>query len=263
MSWLAGNWPQVLDLTVAHLALAVPASLGSVLLAVPLGLLAQRRPRLGGPLLVAAGLLYTIPALPLLIVVPALIGTPLRSSATMITALTVYGTALLVRTAADAFASVDADVRRSAVAVGRTPAGIFWGVDLPLALPVLIPGIRVMTVSTVSLVTIGALIGVHGLGSLLTDGFQRGITAEVLVGVVATVVLALVLDALWQLVGHLLTPWRRAPRHRRRDDHPAEAGGAAAAVTRGVTTGVTAAPDAPGTAPQAAPQAAPPGEVAR
>ena len=213
MSWLAGNWPQVLDLTVAHLALAVPAILLSVLLAVPLGLLAQRRPRLGGPLLVAAGLLYTIPALPLLIVVPALIGTPLRSSATMITALTVYGTALLVRTAADAFASVDADVRRSAVAVGRTPAGIFWGVDLPLALPVLIPGIRVMTVSTVSLVTIGALIGVHGLGSLLTDGFQRGIIASVLTGIIATVVLALVLDALLVLGGRVLLPWtRRGPR---------------------------------------------------
>lgn len=212
MTWLTGNWAQVVDLTIAHLALAVPAILASVLLAVPLGLLAHRRPRVGAPLLVATGLLYTIPALPLLIVIPALIGTPLRSSATMITALTLYGTALLARTAADAFAAVNADVRRSAVAMGLTPAGLFWGVDLPLALPVLLPGIRVMTVSTVSLVTIGALIGVHGLGSLLTDGFQRGITAAVVVGVVGTVVVALALDAAWLAVGHVLMPWRRRSR---------------------------------------------------
>lgn len=215
MTWLSANWPLVVEYTIRHLALAVPATLVSVLVAVPLGLLAQRRPRLGGPLLTVAGLLYTLPSLPLLVVIPAIVGTQLRSPATMIIALAVYGTALLVRSAADAFGSVPRHVRQAAIATGMTPGRTFWGVDLPLALPVLIPGIRVMTVSTVSLVTIGALVGIHGLGSLLTDGFQRGILAEVVTGVLGTVLLALLLDGLWWLIGRLATPWLRTQRTQR------------------------------------------------
>lgn len=209
MNWLTHNWPQVVDLTGAHLALSIPAILLSVVIAVPIGRLAFSRPRLGSPLLGAASLMYAIPALPLLIIIPAVLGLPLRSRATMIVALTVYGVALLVRTAADAFAAVDARTRDAAIALGHSRSSVFWRVDLPLAVPVLLSGIRVVTVSTVSLVTIGALIGVPGLGSLLTDGFQRGITAEVVTGVLATVILALALDGLLLLLGQVLTPWAR------------------------------------------------------
>ena len=214
MTWLALSWPYVLELTRDHLLLSVPAVLLSVLIAVPIGRLAYRRPRLGGLVLGAASLMYAVPALPLLIIVPAVFGFPLRSAATVITALTVYGTALLVRTAADAFASVDAEVRSAALAVGHSPRSVFWRVDLPLAVPVLLSGVRVVAVSTVGLVTIGALIGVPGLGSLLTDGFQRGITEEVLVGVVGTIIVALVLDALVLAAGRALTPWTRLPKPR-------------------------------------------------
>ncbi|GAB3659264.1 ABC transporter permease [Glycomyces tarimensis] len=214
MTWLAHSWPYVLELTKDHLLLSIPAILLSVVVAVPIGRLAARRPRIGGLVLGAASLMYAVPALPLLIIVPAIFGFPLRSSATVITALTVYGTALLVRTAADAFASVDAAVRSAALAVGHSPRSVFWRVDLPLAIPVLLSGARVVAVSTVSLVTIGALIGVPGLGSLLTDGFQRGITEEVAVGVVATIVVALVLDGLVLAAGRALTPWTRMPRPR-------------------------------------------------
>lgn len=214
MNWLRYNWPQVLELTQDHLFLSSAAVLLSVLISVPVGRLAYRMPRVGGPLLGLATLMYAIPALPLLIIIPALIGTPLRSPVTMILALTVYGVALLVRTVADAFAAVDDRVRQAAIAVGYSPRSVFWRVDLPLAIPVLLSGVRVVTVSTIGLVTIGALIGVSSLGSLLTNGFQRGITAEVATGVIATVVLALVLDALLLLVGRLLTPWSRARQHR-------------------------------------------------
>jgi len=212
VTWLTGNWPQVLELLVGHLVLTVPAVGLSVLLALPLGRLAWRLPRVGGPLLAAATLLYAVPALPLLIVIPVLIGTPLRSSATMIAALTVYGVALLVRSVVDGFGAVDRGVRDAAVAVGHSPTGMLWRVDLPLALPVILAGVRVVTVSTVGLVTIGALIGVPSLGSLLTEGFQRGIVAEVVTGVVVTVALALILDAALVLAGKALTPWaaRRA-----------------------------------------------------
>jgi osmoprotectant transport system permease protein len=214
LKWLSLNWPQVLELTRDHLLLSAPAILLSVLLAVPIGRLAQQRPRLGGPLLGAASLLYAIPALPLLIIIPVIFGIPLRSPATMIIALTVYGLALLVRTAADAFGSVDHRVREAAVAVGHSPRSVFWRVDLPLAVPVLLAGVRVVAVSTVSLVTIGALIGVPSLGTLLTDGFQRGIPAEVATGVIATMLLALFFDAVLVTAGRILTPWTVSRRER-------------------------------------------------
>lgn len=209
MNWLEANWSQVIDLTLTHLALSIPAIALSLVLAVPIGYLAYRRPRAGGPLLVGVSLLYAIPALPLLIMIPVLVGVPLRSNATIIIALTVYGVALLVRSAADAFGSVEESVRRSATAIGFSASRLFWRVELPLATPVLLAGLRVCSVSTISLVTIGALIGVPSLGSLLTDGFQRGIIAEVTTGIIATVLLALVIDALLLLLGRLALPWWR------------------------------------------------------
>ncbi|KQB83200.1 ABC transporter permease [Corynebacterium oculi] len=208
MTWLSNNWIDVLDLAGTHLALCVPPLFLSLLIALPLGRLAFTSPRLGRPLLNAAALLYTIPALPLLIVIPLVVGIPLRSPVTMILALTVYGVALLVRSVADAFASVDARVREGAIATGYSRRSLFWQVDIPLAVPVILAGLRVVSSSTVGLVTIGALVGIPSLGTLITDGFQRSITAEVLVGVLATVILALLIDAALQLLGRFLTPWR-------------------------------------------------------
>lgn len=210
MTWLVNNWPQVVELSIGHLLLTVPSVLISILVALPLGRLAFRRPRIGGPILGAASLLYAVPALPLLIIIPVVLGTPLRSAATMIVALSAYGVALLVRSVADGFGSVDEGLRDAAVAVGHSPSSVFWKVDLPLSTPVILAGVRVMTVSTVGLVTIGALIGVPSLGTLLTDGFQRGIVAAVGTGVVLTVLLALLLDGLLIAAGHALTPWTRA-----------------------------------------------------
>lgn len=209
MSWLINNWHQVLALGVQHLRLAVPAIICSFLLAVPLGVLAARRPGLGRPLVAAAGMLYAIPALPLVIILPLVFGLPLRSPVTVVVALTIYGVALMVGTSADAFSAVDASVRESAQAMGHSAAAMLFAVDLPLAGPVLLSGLRVVAVSTVSLVTIGALIGVPGLGSLLTDGFQRGILAEVITGILGTVAVALVADGLLLGLGRMLMPWTR------------------------------------------------------
>ena len=105
MTWLTNNWEQVVQLSIGHLLLTVPSVIISLVVALPLGRLAFRRPRLGGPLLATATLLYAVPALPLLIVIPVLLGIPLRSPATMIVALSVYGVALLVRSVADGFRS--------------------------------------------------------------------------------------------------------------------------------------------------------------
>lgn len=209
MSWLLKNWEHVVDLLIQHLSLSIPAILIAVLVAVPIGRLAFRRPRIGEPILSASTLLYAIPSLPLLVIIPAIFGMSPRSPWVMVIALSLYGIALLVRSAADGFASVDKTVRQGAIAVGHSPMSVFWRVDLPLSLPVLMPGIRVVTVSTISLVTIGALIGVPSLGSLLTDGFQRGIMASVVTGIVATMFLALLLDLLLQILERILTPWAR------------------------------------------------------
>lgn len=209
MNWLSLNWQQVTALIASHLQLAVPAIVLSTLIAVPLGRVAYSRPRIGGPILSVATLLYAIPALPLLVLIPVIFGVPLRSSATMVIALTFYGVALMVRSSADAFGAVPSETREAALAVGFSHRAVFWKVDIPLALPVLIAGLRVVAVSTISLVTVGALIGVASLGTLLTDGFQRGIAAEVATGLGGTVALALLIDGVILLIGRMLTPWQR------------------------------------------------------
>jgi osmoprotectant transport system permease protein len=209
VKWLSQNVDLVVDLTLTHLRLSIPPIVLSLVLAIAIGYLAHRQRLARGPLLTLTGLLYAVPSLPLLIMIPVVFGTPLRSDATMIIALTIYGVALLVRSAADAFGSVDPSVHDTANAVGFASWTRFWRVELPLAGPVLLAGLRVVTVSTVSLVTVGAVIGIQSLGTLFTDGFQRGIQAEILTGVVLTVLVGYALDSACVLAGRLLMPWAR------------------------------------------------------
>ena len=124
-------------------------------------------------------------------------------------ALTLYGMALLVPATVEALEAVDDRVRDAATAVGMGAARRFLTVELPLAGPAILAGLRVVTVSTVSLTTVGAVLGVPSLGWLFTNGFQRGLTAEILTGLVVTVLLAVVLDGLVVLAGRLLMPWTR------------------------------------------------------
>jgi len=215
VTWLENNGSWVIELSLAHLALALPAIAASILIAIPIGRLAARRPRLGAPLLTAATLLYAIPALPLLVVIPAITGLPLRSPISVVIALTAYGVALMVRTSADAFGAVDRGAREAAIAIGHSSRSVFWRVELPLALPILLAGARVVAVSTMGLVTVGALIGVSSLGTLLTDGFQRGIAAEIAIGALATVALALAVDGILLGIDRVATPWTRVARSRR------------------------------------------------
>lgn len=212
MNWVWSNLDLIWDRTVDHLVLSLPPILLSFVIAVPLGWLANRYRFTRGVILTLGGLLYAIPSLPLFIVLPILVGTSARSPANLIIALTLYGIALMVRVVADALASVDRDVRQSASAVGFSAWNAFWQVDLPLAGPVLLAGLRVVAVSTVSLATVGAVIGVQSLGSLFTDGFQRNIQEEIITGIVATVVLALIFDAILVLLGRMLMPWTRLER---------------------------------------------------
>lgn len=215
MSWIFNNWQWIAELTWIHVKLCIPAIALAVLIAVPLGYVGFRWPRVGGPVATLTSLMYAIPALPLIIVLPMMLGTALRSPMTIVAALTIYGVALLVRSAADGFGSVDSFARESARAMGMSRWMSFWKVELPLAGPVLLSGIRVVSVSTISLATIGALVGMPSLGSLLTDGFQRGILNEVLAGIAMTVILALVIDAVLLLLGRVSMPWSRESRAKR------------------------------------------------
>lgn len=210
MNWLSSSWSLIGELTAAHLAIALPAICASILIAVPIGAWAQRSKKLGSAVLSLLSLLYAVPSLPLLVVVPVIVGIALRSRMNMVIVLTIYGVAVLIRQCAEAFAALPADVIESADAVGMPRMRRFFTVELPLAVPVILSGTRVVITSTVSLVTVGAFIGVRSLGTLFTDGFQRGLTVEVLAGLVMTIALAVVLDLLVVGVGALLTPWRRA-----------------------------------------------------
>ena len=135
----------------------------------------------------------------------------MRDSLNVVVALTVYGIALMARSTADGLASVDADVKQSASAVGFSSRARFWRVELPLA-AVLLAGLRVVAVSTISLTTVGAVLGIDSLGALFTDGFQRNIPEEIAAGIVLTIAMALVVDLLLVLCGRALMPWTR-PEH--------------------------------------------------
>lgn len=210
MNWVMDNLELIVELTVIHLRQSlIPIVLG-LALSVPLGWVAWRYRLVRGPVIVLTGLLYTIPSLALLILMPAALGYSVISEENLIAALTIYAVAILVRAVADGLDSVDGDVLQASTAMGYAAPRRFFAVELPLAGPVILAGLRVTAVSTVSLATVGILIGVENLGYLFTNGQQRRIIPEVLAGVVAVVVIALIIDLLLVLAGRMLMPWTRA-----------------------------------------------------
>jgi osmoprotectant transport system permease protein len=210
MTWVMGNLGLIGDLTLEHLAFALPPVLLGLLLAIPLGWLANRT-RTGRTIVVnLAGLLYTVPSLALFVILPAVLGTGILDRINVIIALTVYTLALLVRTVADALSAVPGMVIDSATAMGYRPVRRFLSVELPLSIPVVLAGVRVAAVSSISLVTVGSVIGFGGLGKMFTDGFQRDIPQEIIAGIVLVLVMALVVDGLLLLIGRALTPWTQA-----------------------------------------------------
>lgn len=219
MNWVIDNVGLILELTVVHLQQSAIAIVLGFVLSLPLGWLAWRYQLVKGPVIVLTGLLYTIPSLALLILLPAVAGYPARSPVNLVIGLTIYAVAILVRAVSDGLDSVDPAIRQSAAAMGYGGFRRFWTVDFPLAGPVVLAGLRVAAVSTISLATVGILVGVTNLGYLFENGLQRRILAEVFAGVIAVVVIALVIDLLLLLLGRALMPWTRAtktPAARRR-----------------------------------------------
>jgi osmoprotectant transport system permease protein len=209
MTWVLANLEMIWGLTLEHVVFAlVPVVLG-IVLAVPLGWLANRT-GFGRTLTInVAGLLYTVPSLALFVILPPLLGTQILDPINVIVALTVYTVALLVRTVADALSAVPPVVVNAATAMGYRPVRRFIAVELPLSVPVVVAGVRVAAVSSISLVTVGSVIGFGGLGRMFTDGFQRDIPQEIIAGIVLVLLMALVVDGALVVLGRLLTPWSR------------------------------------------------------
>jgi len=208
--WIPRNGALILGRLGEHVLLSLAPVLIGLVLAVPLGWLANRSRVARSILIPTAGVLYTIPSLVLFIVLPGILGTKILNPINVVVALAVYTVALLVRSVADALAAVPSMVVAAATAMGFRPTRRFVSVEFPLSVPVLIAGLRVATVSNISLVSIGAVIGLGGLGSLFTDGYQRNFLTEVITGIVLSVLLALLADAVLLTLGRLVTPWSRA-----------------------------------------------------
>lgn len=199
-------------LTIVHLRLSlVPVVIG-LAIALPLGLAVQRTRIARGLTTAVASVVFTIPSLALFVVLPTIIGTRILDEANVIVALTAYTAALLVRAVLEALDAVPAQTRDAATAVGYPPITRIVKVDLPLAVPVLIAGLRVVVVTNIAMVSVGSVIGIGGLGSWFTQGYQTGKSDQILAGIIALFALAVVIDVLIVFAGRLATPWVRAVR---------------------------------------------------
>lgn len=208
MRWTFANLDLIGALTLNHLRLSIIPILASFLLSIPLGWLANRNRVLRSIVITGGSLLYTIPSLPLFVILPLIIPTRVLDETNLVVALTVYGVAIMARSAADALASVEAPTLDASTAIGFSARARFFRVELPLAGPVLLAGIRIVSVSTIALVSVGVIIGSANLGYLFQNGKQRGILSEVVVGIVISMLLALAFDLVIVGIGRLLMPWR-------------------------------------------------------
>ena len=212
MTWISENLALIASLSLEHLRQSLIAIMIGFALSIPLGWIAWRYKLVGGPLVTLTGLLYTIPSLALLMILPVITGMSAISEANLIVALSIYAVAIMVRGVVDGLDSVDSAARSAATAMGYGNARRFFAVDLPLAGPVILAGLRVTAVSTISLATVGILVGVTNLGYLFTNGLQRRIIAEVFSGLLAVALIALAVDILLVLLGRWLMPWSRTGR---------------------------------------------------
>ncbi len=211
--WVQDHTDEIRDRLMEHIELTVLAVLFGLALALPLALLSVRYRRLYGPVLAITGVLYTIPSLALFALLLPLTG---LSRTTALIPLTLYTLLILVRNTVTGLDGVPADVTDAATGMGYSRSRRLLRVELPLALPAIIVGIRIATVTTIGLVTVTALIGQGGLGALMLDGLQRDFRTPLTVGIVLSLALAVVADLLLVLALRLATPWQRAGRRTRR-----------------------------------------------
>ena len=209
MRYLLNHLDTAWALTVIHLRLALIPVLLGLLIAVPLGALVWRHPTLRRVTTLTASIIFTIPSLALFVVLPLIIPTRILDETNVIVALTLYTTALLVRAVPEALDAVPAPVRDAATAVGYTRIGQLLKVELPLSIPVLAAGLRVVAVTNISMVAVGSVIGIGGLGTWFTEGYQADKSDQIIAGIIAIFILAVIIDIAILVAGRLITPWAR------------------------------------------------------
>jgi osmoprotectant transport system permease protein len=208
-SWVVDNWSTIVPLLGQHVRLTIVSVLVGTLIAFPLALLARRNRWLAGPVLGLSTLIYTIPSLAMFAFVAPVTG---LTETTVAIGLILYSLVILVRNFLAGLRAVPAEVQEAARGMGYGPVLRLVKVDLPLALPSIIAGLRIATVSTVALVTVGVIVGQGGLGQIIiVNGFGANYYRPPIVfGTLACVVLALVADRALALADRVLTPWSRA-----------------------------------------------------
>jgi osmoprotectant transport system permease protein len=209
--WIGRHLDDVAAQLLEHLQLTGLALGFGLLISVPLAVLAYRRRRLYAPITFVTGLLYTIPSLALFAILVPFTG---LSTLTAEIGLVGYTLLILIRNIVAGLSGVPEDAREAAIGMGYTQRQLLWRVEVPLALPVIVAGIRLAVVTTIGLVTVTALIGKGGLGAFILDGIRRFFPTEILLGAVLSVALAVVGDRTLVGVQRLLTPWARTDRVR-------------------------------------------------
>ncbi|HLT10332.1 MAG TPA: ABC transporter permease [Micromonosporaceae bacterium] len=210
--WFSWNYVRqnIDSLTTAlgeHIALTLSSVAVATAIGVPLAVVAARVRWLSGPILGLSGVLYTIPSLALFALLGPMLGLTFQ---TVLVGLVMYALLMVVRNALTGLQQVPAEVRDAARGMGYGRLGLLWRIELPLALPGIITGIRVATVSTVALVTVGTLVGFGGFGTIILTGFNNNYyRAQIMAGTIGCLALALAFDVLLAGLGRLVTPWAR------------------------------------------------------
>ncbi|MEU9608580.1 ABC transporter permease [Streptomyces sp. NPDC048057] len=204
--WIGDHAAELTELSVDHLQAALTAVALGLLISLPLAVLAHRVRLLRGVLLGLANVLFTIPSIAIFVLLLPVSG---LTRTTTVVGLTVYTLVVLLRNTVEGLDAVPPKAKEAARAMGTRPLRTLLTVELPLALPVIMAGVRIATVMSISLVSVATYIGDGGLGQLFTDGFQRDFPTPVVAGVALTLLLALVADALLVAVQYVLTPWNR------------------------------------------------------
>ncbi|HWS58498.1 MAG TPA: ABC transporter permease [Actinotalea sp.] len=189
-----------------HVSLTVEAVVLATLIAVPLAVLAHGRPRVAATVLGMSGVLYTIPSLALFAILAPYTGI---GRTTVLIGLVMYALLVLVRNTLVGLEGVDPKVRDAARGLGYGRGRMLVSVELPNALPSIVVGLRLATVTTVALVTIGVVVGYGGLGQLMYRGFNSSYHAEIATATLLTLAIALVADLLLWGAGRVATPWAR------------------------------------------------------
>ena len=207
--WISRNADEIQARTIEHLALVSVSTALAVAIAIPIGVAVRGRRIPFATATGVAGILYTIPSLAMFAFLLPIFGIGFTPA---VVGLVLYALLILIRNTAVGLEGVPASVREASIGMGLTPWQVLTKVELPLALPAIMAGIRLATVSTVGIATVAVLIGGGGLGSLIySDGIQRALfLTPILVGAVCATVMAIVLDLLLVLAERLLTPWARA-----------------------------------------------------